>query len=64
MPSYQLDEEVISKILKKHSLGELHSVKEIPTGLINAVYLLNDNIILRIDLENENNLSKFHLRQI
>src|SRR3990167_3762163 len=59
MPKHDLDTIIFSSILKKHNLGELISVKEIATGLINPVYLLNNNLILRIDLEKYENPDKF-----
>ena len=64
MPQYHIDHPQLQKIFKKYELGSLVSVKEIATGLINPVYLLNDSLILRIDLEKDNNVTKFQRESV
>ncbi|OGK44432.1 hypothetical protein A2957_02025 [Candidatus Roizmanbacteria bacterium RIFCSPLOWO2_01_FULL_38_11] len=64
MPKHHLESSQLTDILKKYNLGELISTKEIATGLINPVYLINENLILRLDLEKHENLNKFEREAI
>lgn len=59
MPHYHIAHSQIQKILQKYELGKLVTVTEIATGLINPIYLLNENLILRIDSEEHENANKF-----
>ena len=59
MSAYDLKKASLSQILNKHHLGDLVSVKEIAAGLINPAYLINENLVLRIDVEKYDNPNKF-----
>lgn len=59
MSQYRIDSSQLDKILKKYELGNLISIEEIETGLINPAYLVNNNLILRLDLEKYQIIGKF-----
>jgi len=49
MKQYHLHPKDVQQILTHHQLGQLINLEEIITGLINPVYRINDNYILRIE---------------
>ena len=46
---FVISEETIKKILQKYNLGDLFSLEEIKTGLINPVFIVNKQYILRVN---------------
>lgn len=44
-----LSEETIKKILQKYKLGRLSAIEEIKTGLINPIFIVNKQHILRVN---------------
>lgn len=46
---FTISEETIKRILQKYKLGELSTIEEIKTGLINPVFIVNKQYILRVN---------------
>ena len=59
MEDFCIDNLSIEKILRKYKLGSLKSVEKITTGLINPIYLVNEEIIIRIGSKMDDNPDKF-----
>lgn len=51
--NFTISEETIQKILQKNDLGQFSSLEEIKTGLINPVFILNHQYILRINTKGD-----------
>src|SRR3989344_3528366 len=47
--TFIISEETIKKILQKFNLGRLFTLEEIKTGLINPVFIVNKQYILRVN---------------
>ncbi|MEO8581294.1 MAG: aminoglycoside phosphotransferase family protein [Patescibacteria group bacterium] len=58
--TFVISEETISKILQKYKLGQLFTFDEIKTGLINPVFIVNKQYILRVNTkQTKENKQKF-----
>lgn len=51
--SFTISEETIRKILQKYNLGQFSTLEEIQTGLINPVFVINGQYVLRINTKKD-----------
>ena len=47
--NFTISEETVKKILQKYNLGQFSTLEEIKTGLINPVFAINNQFVLRIN---------------
>src|SRR3989344_958085 len=51
--NFTISKETIKNILQKNNLGRISTLKEIKTGLINSVFVINDQYVLRINAKKD-----------
>lgn len=51
--NFTISEDTVKKILRKYSFGQLSILEEIKTGLINPVFVINDQYVLRINTKKD-----------
>ena len=58
--NFAISEDIIKKILQKYGLGQFSAFEEIKTGLINPVFIVNNQYVLKINTKrNPENKQKF-----
>lgn len=64
MRKVSIDKSEIKSILDSHNLGKVATIKEVKSGSINPVFLINNQYILRVGTGDSNNKDKFRKEAI